>query len=297
MKFHLFIMLCFFGWSCQNQEQSTCTISKTEEIFNDYIDSILIIKSPEEVLPIVEEHLKEYPDNMVSINNLGAIKYMIYKKSPTRDRNLESELFDIFNLVLTYCPNYKASLANLIEANYDFDNYEKSIEIAEKYLTVHPENSAIMTRISDSYRELSDFENSLKYAERGIALDSTCSFCYTLKGIALLELEKSTEGISVLKFSENLKPNQMNNLFLGIAYKEAGNPGLAIEYYKKAIELDSTRILTFLSLAELYRKNGAISLACKYYQEGFSKNYSKYNLRALRILRKEKARFKNLCAT
>lgn len=295
MNKSLILIIFIFLSSCQSQDDSNCSISIKEELFNDYIDSILIKDTPETIIPIVEGHLKRHPENVVSINNLAALKYQLYKKAKVKNKDLELELLESFNSVLLYCPTYKASLENLIELNYDFGNYEKSVEVSKKYLLHHPENSAIMTRISDSYRELSDYSNCLKYANRGLELDSECTFCYTLKGIALFELGKFNEAIIELNKSKEIESNNLNNLFLGNCYMNLKKDNLAIEHYLIAIELDSTKILPFLSIANMYKMKGNISLACEFYEIGFTKNYSKNNERVKISVEKSKEIFEELC--
>ena len=292
---YLIPLLFIFSISCQKKDDSKCSISVYEAKFNNYVDSIIVINSAREVIPIIEKHLQEYPENFVSINNLGAFKYEVYQKTPKRNRKEESEILDFFNKALFYCPSYKASLGNLVECHYDFGSYKKALQAAEKYLMFHPENSAIMTRMSDSYRELSNFDLSLKFANKGIKINSSCAFCYTLKGLSLLELGKAKEAIVELKKSEALEPSNLNNNFLGNCYKVLGEMELSLKHYELAIKLDSTRIIPYLAIADLYKRKGNLRKTCKYYNLAFDKEFSKKNKRVKSEIKKERIKYENIC--
>ena len=60
--------------------------------------------------------------------------------------------------------------------------------------------------------------------------------------------------------------------------------------------MDSTQIIPFLALGDLYGENFRPNLACKFYNEAFKKEYSKSNARVFELIKKEKIKFKNLCS-
>jgi stage II sporulation protein D len=75
------------------------------------------------------------------------------------------------------------------------------------------------------------------------------------------------ESIRVLERLTRIKPNDREALItLGLCYQEKGNDVTALEYFKKALELDNNNVIARLSLADLYSRQNKLEESSQEYK-------------------------------
>ncbi|MBI3035526.1 tetratricopeptide repeat protein [Candidatus Woesearchaeota archaeon] len=113
-----------------------------------------------------------------------------------------------------------------------------------------------------------EYEKSIEKFDEAIKLNISASRGYGRKGLCLLKQGNYSDAITWLKKSEyagtgypqgNINPNYFNNL--GKAYCGAGNYGMAVAQFEKAIGLNSSNLNYHKSVGECYLKKGEMEKA------------------------------------
>jgi tetratricopeptide (TPR) repeat protein len=240
----------------------------------------------EKALEMFLKSVEAYPKNFLSLNGIAssyrelknykeAIKY--YKKS----LELEPNFYDTYRMLgLTYYLNRDFSAA--------IDTFKKAIEI-------DPNNPLAYNGIGSSYRELGDFKTASEYYNKSLSLDPDNEETSHVIGVLryylgdyvgakrylnfipnrenwnqnfylLLSHMQTSDIDPIIQITDKLKeatPNDKNVYsFAGAAYILKNQPKLAIENYKKSVELtedaDKSRLhynSMGLSMAYLLDKN------------------------------------------
>lgn len=160
---------------------------------------------------------------------------------------------------------------------YNLDDYKQAVKYYDTYFTAVTKNDSSDIRSGENYMmslySTSNFTKLGQLIERFAALDSKDMVFKRLRLFAAVENYELDQAKTALSYITNKEYPDSFYLYLDYAY--AGNLmseladsdpaalGQAIEFYKKAIERDSTKLSGYKQLANLYRKNkqGAEALA------------------------------------
>ena len=135
-----------------------------------------------------------------------------------------------------------------------------SVDKAESYfqksLLVNDNDRFALYYLSNIYRDLEKYDESIVVAEKHIALYPKEREGYINKIISLLTLKDYESAIEVSIESLNIFPNDFDiNYFLGIAYYSTEKFIEAESYYAKSLKIDNDSIPAMHGLAMAYDKN------------------------------------------
>lgn len=121
------------------------------------------------------------------------------------------------------------------------DHYEKAIDFFDKSLTLNPNNKYALNNKGFTLNLLNNFEEALLCFDKAIEIDGSFAYSYSNRGLAKIKTGKLEDGLEDINHSIFLDANNSYNYRnLGIYYFEKNEYGKALEFYKKAKELDGT---------------------------------------------------------
>lgn len=232
-------LLCYLSKACIFTKKTKLALKYAKEackLASDYnyaksrvIFAYYKLKNQKKALSLIDELLKvKNLDTfsaylaLISIDDLNNEKINKLAEIINRDETLNNNIYDYTIRIITYCLN-------------------KEFEKAEIYIKEANEKQFLDSRICDYlsylYYHNKDYNNSLKYAEKGIELNPNSSYCYYIKGSAFWNLNDKEETIKALLKAEELGCTY-NNLFQLIAdtYLFMKDKKNAIKYINKAIK-------------------------------------------------------------
>ena len=130
------------------------------------------------------------------------------------------------------------------------------------------------------YRELNDFDKSLKCFNESIKINPNFDVAYNNLGIVLRDLGKSDEAEKNFLKSIDLNPKNSdpyNNL--GLIYKEKDLKKAQV-FFEKSLEINPKNFLTLNNIGNLYKKNEKVEIAEKFFNDAISINkfyFDSYN--------------------
>lgn len=133
-------------------------------------------KKFDEALPILEELIKEEPQNSEAWRNLAQIhwfhKHETEKAYDELIEALKCEPKNIWALVL---------MGNLLSK--EMNDIDLAKQYYDKVLEYHPDNAIAINNIGATYMEREDFDSALPYLEKALALDD--SYANSYYGLAI----------------------------------------------------------------------------------------------------------------
>ncbi len=136
----------------------------------------------------------------------------------------------------------------------------RSLDKAESYfqksLAVNDNDRFALYYLSNIYRDLEKYDESITVADKHILLYPKEREGYINKIISLLTLKNYQTAIEVSLESLSIFPNDFDiNYFLGIAYYSAEKFIEAELYYEKSLKIDNNSVAAMHGLAMAYDKN------------------------------------------
>jgi tetratricopeptide (TPR) repeat protein len=158
----------------------------------------------EEAIAIVEELIDQDSNNYVAINYLGAYKYSLCKRNGCTLEE-QKEVYDLYKKSIELCRNYRIGYFNTIEVLADmsktkYENDFEIIEYLEFYNSKWQKRSNLMTKGGQAMFRMGRIEESLKYLNEAIELDSSEAMAYIFKGKCFTsrkEWDRAMESLSV----------------------------------------------------------------------------------------------------
>ncbi|CAL2080516.1 TPR repeat protein [Tenacibaculum sp. 190524A02b] len=148
-----------------------------------------------------------------------------------------------------YCNEFKNKLDSNDYSNSGliksfFGAYNEALTDYQKAIELNPKNSIALNNRGYTYNIIEDYENALKDFEEAIALEENFAYALNNRGFAKIKLGKKEEGFKDLEKSMTLDDaNSYCHLNFGIYHYDNGDYKKALQYYKKAKELDTTTYL------------------------------------------------------
>ena len=183
-------------------------------------------------IDVMELALKNSPNNVDFLNNLGMFYSNIYKYKKAEDYYKKGLNIDGNNLSL---------LNNLANLKKNLDQNEEAISIYKKILSIKPEELAIMYNLAGLHNSLGNFEKSKKLYLK--MLDLQPNFTEADRMISQMEKYNSQhkhffslkEKLSTMELSDNSLLHL--HFALGKAYGDQNKYSESFENYKKANDL------------------------------------------------------------
>lgn len=234
-----------------------------------------------DIIKQLDKHMPTYPDVLYlkgfAYTQLGQydsaiLSYNELLRHPVSDaiqliqKIAESFLYnDQFDIALVYIEKglkINSSDSGLIyNAAYCYHHkkdFHNSLFYYKLYLDEDPFDSLVWTYVSLAYNELERYDKAIEACDYAIALDDKLSSAYYNKGNALAAMGKMHDAIN--SYNDCLFCNSEENAeiycCLGECYEQLNNDSLAIDNYRRAIELDSEFSDAWYGLAMVaYKKN------------------------------------------
>lgn len=135
-------------------------------------------------------------------------------------------------------------------------------------MVLDPNNVDIQLSLGDLYMAQNDIDKAIKTYCDAIAIDPLNFLTYAKAGLALWEKDYLEESIVAFHKSIEINPDfdiSQNNL--GVVYLDGyGDPKTALDYFKRAVDINPNYTLAYFNIARSYQAMGNKSLAAEYYQ-------------------------------
>ena len=269
MKFiWIIITLSFFG--CKG-ELDTCK-KYFEKKYLDANNKHLKLYDEGKIaqaISTVKELIRKDSNNYVAINYYGAYKYSLCKEEECSIEQLK-EIYDLYKESIKLCQNYRIGYFNTIEVlaelqNTTYQNDTEIIEYLEFYISKWNKRSNLMTKGGEASFRLGRIEESLKYLNEAIRLDSSEAMAYIYKGKCYTSKKEWNKALESLNIGLSLDSLSLGFHERGYVNNELGNINEAIQDYQTAISIYQDRYESYVGLGAIEVERDNIDLACKYF--------------------------------
>lgn len=225
----------------------------------------------EEAIATVEAFIEKDSNNYVAINYLGAYKYSLCKRNRCTPEELK-EVYDLYKKSIECCNDYRIGYFNIIEvlAEMSKTKYENDYEII-KYLEFYnskwKKRSNLLTKGGEAKFRLGKIEESLKYLNEAIELDSSEAMAYIFKGKCYASKKEWNKAMESLNIGLSLDSLSLGFHERGFVNEELGKIDAAIQDYQTAISLYDERFESYISLGQIEIKRNDVKSACKYFRK------------------------------
>jgi superkiller protein 3 len=166
--------------------------------------------------------------------------------------------------------NDEAILLSLGETYYTLNAYDKSIGIYSRLLSTNKRNITILSKLAEVYFEKGDPEKAMDLYQKITMIEpasENARVAYVNIGNILDDMGRSEEAIEAYNKALTISGDDESTLYnMGIAYKKAGKPELAIKAWYKSYELNKTP-KPLMAIAGIYEEKNLIDSAIEEYQK------------------------------
>ncbi len=206
------------------------------------------------------------PNDALNRYNLGIAYLRQKKEKPALEEFIKSEELGA---------NDAAMLENVAEAFFSVKDFDRSLNVYEKLYAVNSRNVKILSRMGEIYYEKGELDKAYQVFKRITTIEpatENARVAYINMGNILDDMQRFDESIEAYKASLAISPKDDSALYnLGIAYKHAGKPELAVEAWKNASSLNRDDPKPLLAMADFYYEKNFYDLAERTYQDLISK--------------------------
>ncbi len=160
-------------------------------------------------------------------------------------------------------------LEGLSQAYASLERYDESIAVLERLQPVQNRNVAIIARLAELYYRKGDLDTAFEYYKQITVYEpvsENARVAYANMGNIRDDQHRYDEAIAFYKKSLAIDPKDSSTLYnLGIAYKHAGKPELAVSAFNEAARYNPDNPKPRLAIADLYYEKGYLDLALDEY--------------------------------
>jgi len=160
-------------------------------------------------------------------------------------------------------------LEGLSQAYASLERYDESIAVLERLQPVQNRNVAIIARLAELYYRKGDLDTAFEYYKQITVYEpvsENARVAYANMGNIRDDQHRYDEAISYFKKALAIDPQDSSTLYnLGIAYKHAGKPELAVAAFNDAAQYNPDNPKPRLAIADLYYEKGYLDLALDEY--------------------------------
>lgn len=165
--------------------------------------------------------------------------------------------------------NEEKLLEGLSEAYASLERYDESIAVLERLQPVQNRNVAIIARLAELYYRKGDLDTAFEYYKQITVYEpvsENARVAYANMGNIRDDQHRYEEAVSFYKKALAIDPKDSSTLYnLGIAYKHAGKPELAVAAFNDAAQYNPDNPKPRLAIADLYYEKGYLDLALDEY--------------------------------
>lgn len=251
----------------------------------DRITELVGTKDFEEAKPLIEEGLKENPDNIELLKLAGLT-----------DVNLELWFTarNYFETVVKFEPQDATSwfyLAKCYERLADFTSaknaYIKVVELRNEYMEAYQGLCIVLLKLNEA-------SEAVKYAQIASELDKE-NFIYDfIIGTAYMKNKEFDKAYAPLLKSLKKNPNNLGTLnSLGTCYMALGKFEEAVKTYEKAIELAPNNAMAYYNIGSAYQIQQNHEKACEYFTKALDIEEDEAFLTALAMSEVKLGKYEN----
>ncbi len=222
----------------------------------DRITELVGIKDFDNAKPLIEEALKEAPDNieLLKLAGLTDVNLELWFTARTH-----------FETVVKFEPEDATSwfyLAKCYEKLADFTSaknaYIKVIELRGEYMEAYQSICIILLRLNEPLE-------AVKYAQRASELDADNYIYDFIIGTAYMKNKEFANAQEPLVKALEKDPDNLGTLnSLGTCYMAQGKSTEAIQTYKKALEINPKSVMAYFNIGSAYQIQQNHEKACEY---------------------------------
>lgn len=180
------------------------------------------------------------------------------------------------NQLLEIDPNYIPAYAEIGDINYDRGRYKAALEAYEKFIAVPGMPLTRHERYAFALYFDEQYDKSQEEVKYVLSHDPDNSVMYRIEAYNYYKNKNFELGLQQMnKFIQNTPKEKhiyYDYMTLGDLQVEMKQPEPAIESYKKALELDSTKTIVYDKLTTAAENAKNFPLAVEYYEKSFAIN-------------------------
>ena len=262
------ITSCVFG--CGNVKKET-----------DQQTSIQTVSTPKELQELNEKILKD---------STNATLYYTRSKYYITVRDFIAAELDLSRVMKldSMKPEYYITLSDI----YLYGNHtSKSKSSLEKCLSLDPKNTDAMLKLAELYFYVKKYEESIKYINDALKVNTYLSKAYFLKGMNFKELGDTAKAISSMVTATEQDPEYYTAYVEIASLYAAKKNDLAISYFDNALRIDPKSTEALCAKGEFFQDVKEYDNAIKTYNAVLKLDpkykYAHYNLGAIDLINKK----------
>jgi tetratricopeptide (TPR) repeat protein len=173
-------------------------------------------------------------------------------------------------------PNYVPAYAEIGDINYEKGRYKVALGAYEKFIAIPGVPLAQHERYASALYFDEQYDKSLEEIKYVLAQDPNNSVMYRIEAYNNYKNKNFELGLEQMNKFVQSTPKEKHIYYdyvtLGDLQVEMKQPELALESYKKALELDSTKIIVYDKLTTAAENAKSYPLAVEYYEKSFVVN-------------------------
>ena len=178
--------------------------------------------------------------------------------------------------ILAIDPNYLPAFAEIGDINYNKGRYQAAVEAYDKFTSIPGMPLAYYEKYASALYFAEQYDKSLEIIKQVLAKDPNNSVMYRIEAYNNFKNKNYSLGLEQMtEFIQNTPKEKhiyYDYVTLGDLQTEMKQPELAIDSYKKALELDSTKVLVYDKIITAAENSKNYPLAIEYYEKSFAAN-------------------------
>ena len=203
------------------------------------------------------------------------LKVYIRKAMTLRKSNRLKESIDCYQKIIALKPDYIDAYINKAELLYMIGNLEESLSTYEEIFKIDSSNAILFIRYGNLLSKLGRVDEAISAYRKSIEIEPENSGAYSNLGSIYQKLGDHEEEIKCLRKSIEINEDYEVCINLATSYSKIKEYKLAIEFYDKAINLDSSKTDAFIQKAYFYQSIKEIDNAILLFSKALEidKNY------------------------
>gem|GEM_PF-1819246 len=164
------------------------------------------------------------------------------------------EAIDSFRNALEINPYYGDAYKYMALVYFALGEFQASLENSQNALKYANNDPDIMLILANSYRELGHYDQSLEVYNHIVSNFPAYVEVYRNMAELYMKMNKLPLSLSMLEKADRINKNYWKNyISFGNYYLKTGNDVKARDYFRKALALNPTERLVYVTLADYYR--------------------------------------------
>lgn len=269
--------------------------------------------------------LDSEPSNNYALVGLGDV----YRKEKRF-----TEAIAHYQKCLTYHSGNNYALFGLADCYKALKQFNRAIDIWEEYLNHDDRNITVLTRIADAYRKVREFSRSKELYDRVLIMEENNSYAliglghlhydfreyeealnYWMRMLALSEkrvdirvltsignchrkLKAFDKGVEYFKKALDIQSNNFYALFgLADCYRGLNQQNKSLIYWNRILDKDKRNKVILTRAGDAYRHMGDYEKAESYYNYALNIEYDHYAVMGLALINREKGNYQEALAS